>query len=97
MKTVLFKIIIYVLFVAAGFSVFSVFFHGLIALNALPEGEAESVVFSSNLSHGTLYAWMAGTVAGLLYFWLETKARFFFLALPVLFPLGYCLYFSAIN
>lgn len=97
MKTLLLKTLIYLVVLVAGFSVFSFFFHFLIATASLPEDEAEGVIFSSNLSHGTLYAWMGGAVAGLFYFWLETKARYLFLALPVLFPLGYCLYFTAVN
>ena len=88
-------IFLFLLMAILGFSVFAVFFHVLVAINAIPDLDDQAMlIFRDRLLQGSIWGWMAGTLAALFFFWIKSAWRYAFLSLPIVFPLAYCIGFT---
>lgn len=98
MGQVVLKIALYLFCVLVGFSVFAVFAHVMVATNGFPAFEQENdfALFRDRMLQGAIWAWLAGSISALFYFWLKSGWRKLFLILPIVFPLVFCLYYTFI-
>ena len=99
MGKLIIKIAQYLFAAFIGFSVFAVFANIMVATEGFPEFESEELflTFRDHLLRGAIWAWLAGTLSGLFFFWIESKSKYLFLSFPVLFPLVFCLYYTMIH